>query len=237
MFMEKSWILVFDSGTGGKYTAEQIREILPCENYLLYMDKTNCPYGNKSRHKLKKIVTNAIKKLTQLYNIKLIVIACNTISSVLGEYLKKIFYDIPFIFVLPTVKTQILQQPTLFLSTKNTAKHNKLLKKYKKYKNVWVYGFANLAKMIDESSGDYKKLQPYLSKKLKTFIYKKPVNVVLGCTHFNYIKEQIQFALKTKVNFYENSKKVALLVKENLIALGKINHKKNKGDWLVIFYI
>ena len=235
--MGKKWILVFDSGTGGKYTMEQIRQYLPHENYLLFMDKTNCPYGNKTKLNLKKIITKTLKKLTAKFDIKLIVIACNTISSMFAEFLQKKFYDMPFVFVLPDVNKNILQNSTLILCTKNTAKYNKNLKKYKKQKNVWVHGFDNLAKKIDDCNGDFGILQPYLNKKLKRYANKKPVNVVLGCTHFNYIKEQIKTALKTDVNFLENSQDVSFKVKDKLVATSNLSRKKAVGELLILYHI
>lgn len=235
--MEKSWILVFDSGTGGKYTMEQIRKILPNENYLLFMDKTNCPYGNKPKNKLKNIITSTIKKIKQKYDLKLIVIACNTLSSMFACYLQKIFKDTPFVFVLPSTEKQILLKPTLFLVTKNTARYNKDLKIYKKQKNIWVLGFDNLAKMIDDCAGNYDVLQAYLNKKLKKFKNKKPVNIILGCTHFNYITKQIKKSLGYEIDFYENSQNVAKKVKQMLIATGKLSRKKSLGDLLTIYHI
>lgn len=235
--MAKKWILVLDSGLGGKHTMQQIKEYLPHENYLLFMDKLNCPYGNKSRHKLKKIVTKNIKKLLRLYNIKLVVIACNTLSSMFSKYLQKTFYNIPFVFVLPKIQNSLLQHPTLILSTKNTAKYNASLKKLKNTKNAYVLGFTNLAKQIDNCGQNYNLLQPYLNKKLKPFANKNIKNVVLGCTHFNYIKPQLQIALNSQLQFYENSVSVAKKVKTTLLAAGCLNKLKTSGDVLQIYHI
>ena len=59
----KKWILVIDSGIGGLWTLNKIREVLPNENYLFFMDKTNAPYGNKSEKKLKQISFDIISKM------------------------------------------------------------------------------------------------------------------------------------------------------------------------------
>lgn len=235
--MKKSWILVFDSGSGGRYTMEQIRAVLPQENYLLFMDKTNCPYGNKSKHRLKKIVTKNIEKLLKKFDIKLVVIACNTVSSIMDKYLQNKFYQIPFVFVNPQIDNYILNVPTLFLTTKNTAKYSRFLKSYKHNKNVYVFGFKTLAKMIDDCSKNYHLLQPYINNKLKKFKNKNIQNVVLGCTHFNHIKNQIQTALCTNVNFYENSKNIAVKTKQILQASNILSHKKTQGDLLLIYNI
>ncbi|MGN1221978.1 MAG: hypothetical protein ACI4TT_01935, partial [Christensenellales bacterium] len=68
-------------------------------------------------------------------------------------------------------------------------------------------------------------------------VSKKPVNVVLGCTHFNYIKEQIKTALKTDVNFYENSQDVSFKVKDKLIATSNLSKKKSTGELLILYHI
>lgn len=235
--MVKNWILVYDSGNGGRWTLSKLKEILPNENYLFFMDKKHCPYGNKSVIRLKKIVSNNISKLRKKYNIKMLVIACNTVASTMTEYLKQKFYDLPIVFVTPCITPEIVKKPTLILATKNTVKTNQDIAKVKDKKWVYVYGFSNLAKKIDDVNGNFDLLQPYLNQKLRRYKNKKISNVVLGCTHFNYITEQIQNALKTKVDFFENSTCASLRAKSILYAFNMENKKKVQGDTLVVYKI
>lgn len=236
-FMEKEWILVYDSGNGGKWTLDCLKKELPNENFLFFMDKTHCPYGNKSVSKLKKIVTTNIQKLRKIYNIKLVVIACNTISSMMSSYLKQTFYDLPFVFVFPYITKEILKKPTLILATKNTIKYNTEIARVSKLKNVFVAGFPTLAKKIDDADGNYDMLQPYLDKKLFKFRRKKLDNVVLGCTHFNYIKTQLQSALKAKVDFFENSQNVARHTKTMLLVFNLAIKKNTLGEMLFVYKV
>jgi glutamate racemase len=235
--MEKNWILVMDSGSGGEYTLKKLQEVLPSENYLFFMDKTHCPYGRKSATELKKICHNAISLLTKKFNIKLVVLACNTLSSTAGDYIKQEFAEIPILCVTPQITPEILKKPTLILATKATVKHNKTIREIRHSKNVFVFGFADLAKKIDSCNKNYDSLQPYLNKKLKRFQHKFLDNVVLGCTHFNYIKPQIQVALKAKVDFFENSENIALEAKKLLLATSAINKKKSAGEVLTFYSV
>lgn len=193
MVSKNGYILVLDSGNGGKYTLKKIKKLLPNESYIFVEDDKNCPYGKKNKQKLKKIAKNLIRKLNFLYQIKIIVLACNTLSSTCLDSLSKQFPDVKIIPTFPVLKN--FKKPTLILCTKATKRYNRGLKKYKQNENVFIESFPVLAKKIDENIEDLDKLQPFLDKKLEKYAYLDICNVVLGCTHFNLIKKQISKVL------------------------------------------
>lgn len=193
MALKNDFILVLDSGNGGKYTLKKIRKLLPNENYIFVEDDKNCPYGKKNKQKLKKIAKKLIKNLIFLYQIKVIVLACNTLSSVCLESLSKQFPSIKIVPTLPVIKNY--KKPTLIMCTKATKKYNLGLKKCKHNLQIFIEGFSDLAKKIDENIENLDGLQPYLDKKLKKYVKLNICNVVLGCTHFNLIKKQISKCL------------------------------------------
>lgn len=232
--MDNGWILVIDSGNGGIWTLKKIRRLLPFENYLFFEDKINAPYGNKSKKRLKKIVLKNLKKLTKLYNIKLVVFACNTISSVCYDYIKQIFFNLPIIKIEPYINAnRFLGEQTLLLATKNTIKHNAKIKLYNSKKNIFVVGYKTLAKKIDCNINKLDDLLPYLNETLKRFKHKKIKNIVLGCTHFNYIKPQL-IKIFGNVKFFENSNLVAKNVKKTLKKLSLNSNSKKIGSVFVI---
>ena len=231
---KNGWILVIDSGSGGLFTLNKIKAVLPNENYIFYKDIKNCPYGNKTRFKLRKISFKIISDVQEKYTLKMVVLACNTLSSICLSYLQKKFPNLPIIATLPMLDDNILSKPTLILATKNTIKFNRDIRRVKRQKNVYVYGFSDLARRIDDCKKHYENLQPYLDKKMTKFRRKYLVNVVLGCTHFNYIKPQIETALKTRVDFYESSESVAIYCEKLLKAIGKKSRKKALGKTLEI---
>ena len=189
----EGYVLVIDSGNGGKYTLKKIQRLMPLENYIYVEDDKNCPYGSKNRQKLKKISKKLIKTLLSIYPIKLVVLACNTLSSACYDYLKSKFIGIKIIPTLPVFKD--FKKNTLIMCTNATKKYNGNLTRYKNNSKVFVEGFSCLAKQIDENFENLDVLQPILDKKLKKYVQMHINNVVLGCTHFNYIKTQIAKSL------------------------------------------
>lgn len=234
--MKKQWILVMDSGSGGEYTLNKIKQLLPNENYLFFKDVLNCPYGNKSKKQLQNIALKNIKKIIQLYDIKIIILACNTLGSATLDFLKQ-YVNIPIFAVEPYLNCEVLKKPTLLLATNSTIKHSRKIAQYKGNKNLFLCGFSDLAKRIDDCNKNYNILQPYLNKKLKPFRNKFLDNVVLGCTHFNYIKNQIESSLKTRVDFYEDSENIALQTKEVLQKNNMLCVHNKHGCVLTIYTI
>lgn len=236
--MEKEWILVMDSGMGGLWTLNELKKVLPNENYIYFMDKTNCPYGNKSVKRLQRISENIIRKIMLKYRLKLIILACNTLSSVAYNHLTKVFAYTPIVKISPYFSPEKFNnEQTLVLATTNTIRHNAELKNYKNCKNVHLYGFDSLAKRIDENKNDLDVLLPYLHQKLKQFKSKNIKNIVLGCTHFNYIKTQL-ISIFGNVKFFENSKIVAQISKKTLKKIGKFQNdeKKEQNNRLIMLY-
>ena len=228
--MSKKWILVIDSGIGGLYTLNKIKLKMPNENFLYFMDTLHSPYGNKSRSKLKNISNNIVEYFLKKYDIKLIVLACNTLSSICYEYLKLKYFNIPIVKIEPiNNETCLKNKPTLILATKNTIKHNQLIKQLKKQKNIYCYGFRTLAKKIDNVFGDCERLKQYLYKKLVKYKNKNIKNIILGCTHFNYIKKQLKSIFGKNINFVENSENVASQVYSILKDLKNMSKQKKFG--------
>lgn len=235
--MKKSWILVIDSGMGGLWTLKKIQKILPNENYLFFMDKIHSPYGNKSKRQLLKIAENIVLNTKKYFSIKAVVLACNTLSSVAYDFLMNKFFDTPILKINPFVDIKFLKNlPTLVLATNNTIKNNTDLKKYNNINYIHMHGFGTLAKKIDKNMHNLDVLIPFLSKKLKKYKNFQIKNVLLGCTHFNYIKPQLK-KIFGDVNFFENSENVSFSLKKVLKSKHKISKQKQTGKTIILFKI
>ncbi len=226
------YILIFDSGSGGKYVLGQFEKVLPAENYIFFCDKKNCPYGNKSKEKLESIAINSIKKITEKYHIKMIIVACNTLSSMLKQEINSQFCHLPVLFIQPKISLKILKSPTLLIATTNTINHNKIIQKYDGNINLYLQSFATLAKKIDEQ--DYEYIKKFLKQKLTKYKSSKIKNVVLGCTHYNYIKDEIKNVLGEEITFLENSKNIAIKAKKILIRNNKLQSNCENPDKIFI---
>ena len=208
---------VFDSGIGGVTVMKELLKVLPNENYIYYSDTINNPYGDKTNEEIIKISDSIVNKLINK-GCKLIVIACNTASAVSKDYLRN-KYNIPIIAIEPAYKSVPDNEKTLVMATKATINSDKFKTLFNTYDNhnTILVSCSGLADLIEE--GNKEKIINYLENKIGE--YKKVKNVVLGCTHYPLIKEEIKKVLGD-VNFYDGSEGVAkhtkdILEKEDLI--------------------
>ncbi|HNV43615.1 MAG TPA: aspartate/glutamate racemase family protein, partial [Exilispira sp.] len=104
--MQKDSIGVFDSGVGGLTVLKSLIELLPDENFIYFGDIARLPYGTKSDQTIKRYGFQDASFLIEK-GVKLIVVACNTVSSVALESLQENF-DIPIIGVIePAAKVAV----------------------------------------------------------------------------------------------------------------------------------
>lgn len=205
----KGKIGIFDSGIGGVTVLKEIIKILPNEEYIYYSDSINNPYGDKNDEEIKVICDNIVQILIN-QNCKVIVIACNTASAKAAEYLRNKYKNIPIIAIEPAYKMvydYAYDKPTLVMATKGTIESEKFNLLYKKYNNhrTVLLQCIGLAEIIEQDNKE--ELYKYLNKKIG--LYKGKVdNVVLGCTHYPLIKEDIAKVLGN-VTFFEGAKRLA----------------------------
>lgn len=194
-------IAVIDSGSGG---ANVIKECLKLfnEDFIYLVDNKNCPYGNKKIEELKQIMIKNIDFLLKNYKIDIIIVGCNTLSSILTyKELEKI--KCPIVLTKPDIKSLIKNKgKTIIFATKNTIKYSKIVQYYLlNYPNIKTLSIKNLPKYIDNAisnncTQNMKKIEKMLKnslifdKKLKKR-YKNIKNIALGCTHFKHITKQI----------------------------------------------
>lgn len=181
-------VAVIDSGSGGVNVLKYLfKNVQGCQ-FLYLADDKNSPYGEKGKKQLKKIGENLVIFLQSFFNPDIIIIACNTLTSTAIELLRKKFPDIVFIGCEPAIKPACKkydQTDVLLLATPATIKHNHLIGTYP---HVRTLAIKNLPKLIDENLFELDCLQPLINQQLKSF---KPKAIVLGCTHFEAIRNQI----------------------------------------------
>lgn len=201
---------VFDSGIGGVTVLKELIKILPNEDYIYYSDTINNPYGDKTSDEIINISDDIVNKLINM-GCKIIVIACNTASAISKEYLRN-KYNVPIIAIEPAYKS-VNDESTLVMATKATINSDKFKILFNTYDNhnTILLSCSGLADLIEEGNKD--KIITYLENKIGK--YKGVKNVVLGCTHYPLIKEEITKVLGP-VTFYDGSVGVAKHTKEVL---------------------
>ena len=222
---------IFDSGIGGVTVLKEIIRVLPNENYIYYSDSKNNPYGDKNYNDILNICDNIVQYLLS-EKCKAVVIACNTASAIAADFLRKKYNNIPFIAIEPAYKMVYdfaYDKPTLIMATKGTIKSEKFNLLYNKYNNnkTYIMECVGLADIIEEEN--IEKINEYLKKNIEK--YRGEVeNVVLGCTHYPLIQNNIKEVLGN-VNFFNGAKKVAKHLKDVLEEKNLIENNEGKIEF------
>lgn len=214
---------VFDSGIGGVTVLKEILKILPNENYIYYSDSKNNPYGDKSDEEIFNMCDKIVKDFIDK-KCKAIVIACNTASAKAAKKLREKYPEEIIIAIEPAYKMVhdfAYEKPTLVMATKGTIESEKFHRLYEKYDNHKTYLLAckGLADIVEE--GNEEKIEKYLKENLSEYVGKVE-NVVLGCTHYPLIQEQIKDVLGN-VEFFNGAPNLAKHLKDILIEKNIIN--------------
>lgn len=227
---------IFDSGIGGLTVAGAIHKILPNEQLIYFGDTAHLPYGDKSPEAIK-YYSLKIAKLLQEKKCKLIVIACNTASSyAYDDVVQFLGSDLPIINVIDPVVASVVQhsgyQKIGVIGTKATIRSNIYPEKLKAANpSLEVPSLATplLAPMIEEgffnNNISNTLIHSYLSSKKLRGID----SLILACTHYPLIKEEVKAFYKGKVDIVNTAEIVAEHVRNRLNELNLQNDGKGGG--------
>lgn len=186
---------VFDSGVGGISVLADLIDQLPDEQYVYFGDSHNAPYGIKSKEEVEKLSLNVVDQLLK-YNIKALVVACNTATSAVIEKLRANL-DIPVIGMEPALKLGVeLNRPgdIVVMATAVTLreeKFNRLIDKLRHNASVIKMPCLGLVEII-EGEGKYSdKIEGYIRQAFSSYNLADIGVIVLGCTHYIFIKDII----------------------------------------------
>ena len=193
----------YDSGLGGVKTLKDIIDMGLKEEIYYLADEKNKPYGTKSVEEVKKIARENVKRLIDL-GCEIIVIACNTATSVAIADLRKEFIDIEIIGTEPAVKlanNEHLHKNVLTIATTITVNGEKLKQLIEKLDDDIEYDLLAADKLVtlieDENFlNNQEEVNSYLEKLLEPYNFSDYSHIILGCTHFPIVKENIENILK-----------------------------------------
>ena len=220
----KAPIGIFDSGVGGTSIWKEIHKQLPHEATVYLADSANAPYGNKTKEK---ILSLCIKNTEYLISLgcKIIIIACNTATTNAITYLRN-HYQIAFIGIEPAIKPAALMSKTNsigILATKGTLS-SKLFHETSKalalditITEVVGEGLVTLIENGDMSMAQTTNL---LKKYVEPMLAANIDCLVLGCSHYPYLIEQLKKLLPSNIQIIDSGQAVA---KQTQLVLGSKN--------------
>lgn len=213
---------IIDSGKGGMGVIHYLSFALKNEDFLFYLDHENFPYGNKSRNEIIKIGNDATEVINR--KVKLIIIACNTLSCYLDKSIGKPIFKINECIIEKILKIK-KKKNVLFLTTSLTKKSNYFQEQCENYSIKYhVLACPSFVDMVENNEINYDKVKDFLKEEID-----KDYNViVLGCTHFYYLEEHIRklFSKAKIVTGYDILKrKIKKYLKKNKLN----NNQKNRS--------
>jgi glutamate racemase len=221
---------IFDSGMGGLTVLADAMKMLPNESFIYYGDFENAPYGIKTKADVLRLSENICEILINKYHVKAIVIACNTATSAAVISLRK-KYSIPIIGMEPAVKPAIQEnkgKKIAVMATEMTLKEkkfNQLINRFKNRNQILKVPCSSLVERIETVDFDEVSLDEIINKCIPTI--GSIESIVLGCTHFVFIREYLEDKYKGKIKIFDGNKGTIKnltnrLVKNNLSATKEV---------------
>jgi len=187
---------IFDSGVGGLSVWQEMVKLLPAESVIYFADNLHCPYGPRPEAEIIELCEKNVQFLLEKH-CKLVVVACNTATSAAIETLRN-KYKIPFVGMEPAIKPAALKSKTGkvgVLATQGTL-HGKLFKntsdKYASHVEVMVQIGHGLVELVESGKAESEEAEKLLRKYLQPMLEKNVDHVVLGCTHYPFLRPVIE---------------------------------------------
>lgn len=206
---------IFDSGIGGEAIAASLREEFPNAAIIAVNDRKNVPYGDKTKEKIVSLTDIAIQPLLEA-RCDIIVIACNTATALAIETLRTKYPDQKFIGIEPMVKSAANTTKTETIAicatpaTLASARYHNLIAKYGARLTIIEPDCSTWAYMIENNTVNRDEIQNVI----EDICLRGADVIVLGCTHYHWIKDLIVELTKNRAEVIEPSEAIGRRVCE-----------------------
>lgn len=219
--MKRGGIGIFDSGVGGLTVVREVNRLLPEESVVYFGDTARVPYGSKSPDTVIRFsIENAEFLLGK--GIKLLVVACNTASSVSLPALRE-FADVPVVGVIaPGVRVAAASTENGSvgvigtLGTISSGAYQKALKNCASVKKVVAQPSPLLVPLVEEGWLDHRITGMVLEEYTNPLVQEGIDTLVLGCTHYPLLKKLLSQVLGDSIKLVDSAESTAVRVGEIL---------------------
>ena len=221
---------IFDSGIGGLSVWQALYDALPNESLTYLGDGVRCPYGSRSSAEILQYTEEAVERLLA-EGCKMIVVACNTATAVAIKRLRESYPTIPFIGLEPAVKPAALTTKRGIigvLATERSLQGDHFRQAEAKYgAEVKILravgeGFVEAVERNEEHTAETEAL---IRKVVLPLVEGGADKIVLGCTHYPFLRREIERIAGDGVEVIDSSeavaRRVATLLDENNIRAEK----------------
>lgn len=228
-------IAVFDSGMGGVSVLQELYRLMPEEDYLFFGDSANAPYGVRTPEDVRALTMSRVAELLAR-EAKAVVVACNTATSAAIIPLRERYPTIPIVGLEPAIKPAAEAHPggrVLILATELTVSQPKcrlLMERYKNQAELIPLSAPGLMEFVERDQLHTPELDAFLRRLLAPFAAHPVDAVVLGCTHYPFLKEDIARVLGESVRFYDGGAGTARETRLLLRQAGLCNTPGRRGE-------
>jgi glutamate racemase len=210
--MNKRPVLFLDSGIGGIPYCRHFRARNPGEDIVYAADHLHFPYGTRGKEELVSIVHSLLERLVVLYDPKMAVLACNTATISALDPLRDFFPDLPFVGTVPAVKPAVMESRTRVvgvLGTERTVEDSYitgLAARYGPDCRIAAVAAPDLVDFVEKrcihagASEKHEAVFPYIRR----FRGEGADAVVLGCTHFLFLREEFRNEAAPDITIYDS---------------------------------
>ena len=208
----------FDSGVGGVSVLREAVRLLPDEHFLFYGDNLNAPYGPKPLEEIRRLCAAGVDVLLER-GVKAVVIACNTATSAYADILRAERPDMIVVGMEPALKPAHFARhggKVIVLATDATLRLAKFERLMALYGDdvIRVVGHG-LVELVEAGEADSDAARAQIEKLLGPYTDTQIDAVVLGCTHFPFLREPIQ-RLFPDAQLFDGREGTALRLKDLL---------------------
>ena len=221
-------VAVFDSGLGGISVLRELVRTLPRENYLYFGDSLHAPYGTKTPQEVVDLSLQAADRLLS-QGAKALVVACNTATSAAIRTLRKTYPELAIVGTEPAIKPAVERHPggrILMLATAMTVQEEKfqrLKAQYDDQAQIIPIACSGLMEYVEQGVLRGAEVEGYLLDKLEPYL-KVPIDaVVLGCTHYPFLRGAIRRIVGRRPEIIDGSIGIARQLERRLEEQGLLN--------------
>ena len=191
-------IAVFDSGVGGISVLRELVKLMPEEHFLYFGDSANAPYGTRTTEEVRVLTMNAAGMLHER-GIKALVVACNTATAAAIELLRQEYPDIVVVGIEPALKVATDRFPrghVGIMATQVTLREEKLEHLVCRFPDATVERIPapGLVELVEQGKAESKETEDLLRTILAPYLGQLDA-IVLGCTHYPFVKEAVRTVL------------------------------------------
>jgi len=219
-------IAIFDSGVGGLTVAREVYRALPDEEMVYLGDTARVPYGPKSPRTVRRFAGECVEFLLH-FRPKLVIIACNTASSVAMDYLAE-RVDVPLIGVIePGAEGAVAATANRrvgVIGTKATVRsgsYGRAIKKEADDIEIFSNPCPLFVPMVEEGRTGGPVVEAVAREYLEPLLAKDVDTLILGCTHYPVLKSVIRDVCGPDVKLVDSAEVVAARAADVLVAEGE----------------